>query len=33
MRKINKKEIKRNNPDKQMDAKRWIDPMCGPIFG
>jgi len=29
MRKAIKKEVKK---EKQLDAKRWVDPMCGPMF-
>ncbi len=29
MRKIEKQEIKKASPGKLMDAKRWVDPMCG----
>jgi hypothetical protein len=32
MRKIKKVGIKKINLDKTMDAKRWVDPMCGPIY-
>ena len=31
MRKIEKLEIKKITPRKLMDAKCWVDPMCGPI--
>jgi hypothetical protein len=31
MRKIEKLEIKKVTPKKLMDAKCWVDPMCGPM--
>ena len=31
MRKIAKLEVKKVIPGKLMDAKRWVDPMCGPM--
>jgi len=31
MRKIETPEIKKVTPRKLMDAKRWVDPMCGPM--
>ncbi len=31
MRKLEKLEIKKITPRKLMDAKSWVDPMCGPM--
>jgi hypothetical protein len=31
MRKTEKPEVKKVTPRKLMDAKNWIDPMCGPM--